>query len=40
MDFLKLTQLRHSVRSYATQPVEPEKLNYILKCARLAPSAA
>ena len=39
MDFLKLTQLRHSVRSYATQPVEPEKLNYILECARLAPSA-
>lgn len=39
MDFLQLTQLRHSVRHYATRPVEPEKIYYILECARLAPSA-
>lgn len=39
MDFLQLTQLRHSVRHYATRPVEPEKIDYILECARLAPSA-
>lgn len=39
MNFLELARLRHSVRSYTTQPVEPEKLHYILECARQAPSA-
>ena len=39
MDFLELVSLRRSVRSYLARPVEREKLDYILECARLAPSA-
>lgn len=40
MTFLELVKSRHSVRSYnPDKEVEPEKLNYILECARLAPSA-
>lgn len=40
MDFLELVELRQSCRSYdLTREVEPEKINYILECARLAPSA-
>lgn len=39
MNFIDLTRLRHSVRSYTAQPVELEKLDYILTCARQAPSA-
>lgn len=39
MKFIELTKERHSVRSYAARPVEKEKLDYILECARLAPSA-
>ena len=39
MDFLELVKNRYSVRSYRPQPVEREKLDYILECARLAPSA-
>ena len=39
MKLLKLIQKRYSVRNYLPQPVEDEKLNYILECARLAPSA-
>lgn len=31
---------RYSVRIYADRPVEEEKLNYILECGRVAPSAA
>lgn len=38
MDFLEIVQKRRSLRSYASTPVEPEKLNYVLECARLAPS--
>lgn len=38
--FKDLVLERHSVRSYrADMPVEEEKLNYVLDCARLAPSA-
>ena len=39
MNFLELVKERHSVRHYAQQVVEKEKLDYILDCARLAPSA-
>lgn len=38
MSFLEIVQKRRSLRSYAPTPVEPEKLNYVLECARLAPS--
>lgn len=39
MKLLKLIQKRYSVRNYLPQNVEDEKLNYILECTRLAPSA-
>ncbi len=39
MDFLTLAQKRFSARNYKPDTVEPEKLNYIIECARLAPSA-
>lgn len=39
MDFLELARLRHSTRQFTSQPVEKEKLDYIIECARLAPSA-
>lgn len=38
MEFLEIVQKRRSLRSYASTPVEPEKLSYVLECARLAPS--
>ena len=40
MDYFEVVQVRHSVRSYKPDPVEPEKLQRILECARLAPTAA
>lgn len=39
MDLKKLSQERYSVRAYLPEEVEKEKLDYILECARLAPSA-
>ncbi len=39
MNFLELVQSRGSVRRYADRPVEQEKIDYLLECARLAPSA-
>ncbi len=39
MDFLDLTLLRQSDRNYLDRPVEPEKLERVLECARMAPSA-
>ncbi len=39
MRFLELTEKRSSVRQYASTEVEQEKIDYILKAARLAPSA-
>ncbi len=39
MDFLELTKRRFSARSYKSDVVEQEKLNYIIECARFAPSA-
>lgn len=40
MTFLDLAKSRYSVRSYLPEPVEQEKLDYILECGRIAPSAA
>lgn len=40
MDFEELVKRRCSIRSYKPDPVETEKLQYILECARLAPTAA
>lgn len=39
-NFLELVKKRYSVRNYLDKAVEEEKLNYILECGRLAPSAA
>lgn len=39
MNFLELAKKRYSVRNYTAQDVENDKLNYVLECARLAPSA-
>ncbi|MDR1643630.1 MAG: nitroreductase family protein, partial [Clostridiales bacterium] len=39
MSFLDLATKRFSVRSYTSQPVEAEKIDAILECARLAPTA-
>lgn len=37
--FLELVEARYSSRSYCDRAVEPEKVEYLLECARLAPSA-
>ncbi len=39
-NFLDLVKTRYSVRDYLAKPVEEDKLQYILECGRLAPSAA
>jgi nitroreductase len=39
MEFSKLAQHRQSVRAYAPQPVEKEKLEACIEAARVAPSA-
>lgn len=38
MNFLEIAQTRRSLRTYLPNPVEAEKLEYVLECARLAPS--
>ena len=38
-NLLELIEARYSARAYSQQPVEQEKIDYILECARLAPSA-
>ncbi|MGA1861915.1 nitroreductase family protein [Deferribacter thermophilus] len=40
MEFYHLVNKRYSVRGYLSKSIEEEKINYILKVARLAPSAA
>lgn len=40
MDLKELIADRYSVRAYLSAEVEKEKLEYILECGRLAPSAA
>ena len=39
-NFLNLVKKRYSVRDFLPEPVEEQKLQYILECGRLAPSAA
>lgn len=39
MNFLKLAKTRYSVRTYTEKPIERDKIDYILECARVAPSA-
>lgn len=39
MEFSEVIRSRVSVRSYKPDPVEPEKLQYVLEAARLAPTA-
>lgn len=39
MNFLELVKARYSARKYANRPVEAEKLDYIMECVRMAPSA-
>lgn len=39
MNFLKLVKSRYSCRQYADRVVEKEKLDYVMECVRLAPSA-
>ena len=38
-NFLELVKARYSSRAYSDRKVEPEKVEYLLECARLAPSA-
>jgi len=38
--FLQLAKKRYSCRKYQPVPVEEEKINYLLECGRIAPSAA
>ena len=37
-DFRTLCQKRRSIRTYSNQPVEREKIDYILQCALMSPS--
>ena len=39
MNFLELVKQRYSCRQYQQRSVEQEKLDYIMECVRLAPSA-
>lgn len=38
-DFRTLCQHRRSIRTFTSQPVEREKIDYILQCALMSPSA-
>ena len=39
MNFLELAKQRCSIRSFTSQPIEKEKLDYILEAGRVAPTA-
>lgn len=39
MSFKDLVKNRYSVRAYLSEEIEKEKIDYIIECARLAPSA-
>ena len=39
MNLLELIKSRYSCRSYQAASVEPAKLDYIMECVRMAPSA-
>ena len=38
MEFERVIKTRESIRDYSDKKVEDEKINYVLECARLAPS--
>lgn len=38
-NFERLCQKRRSVRKYTSQPIEQEKIDYLLRCALMSPSA-
>jgi nitroreductase len=38
MEFIDVIKSRSSIRSYTDRDVEDDKINYVLECARLAPS--
>ena len=38
MEFESVIKSRESIRDYADKKVEDEKINFVLECARLAPS--
>jgi nitroreductase len=40
MTFLEIAKTRYSCRNYLVKGIEKEKLDYILECGRIAPSAA
>ncbi len=40
MDFLELAKKRYSVRKFLDKDVEQEKIDYMLECAKVAPTAA
>ena len=37
--FIQLCQHRRSIRKYTNQPVEQEKIDYLLRCALMSPSS-
>ena len=39
MDFIELARRRYSCRDYESRAVEQEKMDYLMECVRLAPSA-
>ncbi|MBQ8657392.1 MAG: nitroreductase family protein [Prevotella sp.] len=39
MDFLELVKRRYSCRAYEPRSVEQEKVDYVMECVRMAPSA-
>lgn len=39
MNFQELVTRRYSCRNYSERPIEREKLDYVMECVRLAPSA-
>ena len=39
MSFIDLVSKRYSVRSYEERQIDNEKMEYIMKCVRMAPSA-
>ena len=39
MNFLELAKSRYSCRNYDSKAIEPEKLEYVMECVRMAPSA-
>lgn len=40
MSFLELAESRYSVRKYSDKPIEPEKMDAILRAAQIAPTGA